>query len=83
MSSVLEIVLSIVIIISVLYPIMFKFGSTNGRIILFVVVFAFVAIIGFVANYIDISFNTRFWFSNTVSNKVIKCLKKSSIKSWV
>ena len=59
LSSVLEIVLSIVIIISVLYPIMFKFGSTNGRIILFVVVFAFVAIIGFVANYIDISFNTR------------------------
>lgn len=59
LSSVLGIVLSIVIIISVLYPIMFKFGSTNGRIILFVVVFAFAAIIGFVANYTDISFNIK------------------------
>lgn len=59
LSSLLGIVLSIVIIISVLYPIMFKFGSTKGRIILFVVVFAFAAIIGFVANYTDISFNIK------------------------
>jgi len=58
LSSVLGILLSIVIIISLLYPIMFKFGSTNGRVILFVVVFGFAAIIGFVANYTSISFNT-------------------------
>lgn len=56
-SSILGILLSIVIIISLLYPIMFKFGSTNGRVILFVVVFGFAALIGFIVNYTSISFN--------------------------
>lgn len=38
-SSLMGTMLSSVIIISLLYPIVFKFGATNGRIILFAVVF--------------------------------------------
>lgn len=54
-SGLMGTLLSCIIIISLLYPIIFKFGSTNGRIILFVVVFAFAGIIGIVSNYIDMS----------------------------
>ena len=38
-SSLMGTMLSSIIIISLLYPIVFKFGATNGRIILFAVVF--------------------------------------------
>lgn len=54
-SGLMGTLLSCIIIISLLYPIIFKFGSTNGRIILFVVIFAFAGIIGIVSNYIDMS----------------------------
>lgn len=60
-SSAMGTLLSVVIIISLLYPIMFKFGSTNGRIILFVAVFAITAIIGLIAHYMDTS-----WIVNTI-----------------
>lgn len=54
-SGLMGTLLSCIIIISLLYPIIFKFGSTNGRIILFVVIFAFAGIISIVSNYIDMS----------------------------
>ena len=43
-SSLMGTMLSCVIIISLLYPIVFKFGATNGRIILFAVVFGIAGI---------------------------------------
>jgi len=55
-SSLMSTTLSSVIIISLLYPIMFKFGATNGRIILFAVVFAVAGLIGLVSNFIDITY---------------------------
>lgn len=55
-SSLMGTVLSVVIMISLLYPIIFKFGSTNGRIILFAVVFGIAAIAGFIAKFVDMSF---------------------------
>lgn len=48
--------LSCVIIISLLYPIVFKFGSTNGRIILFAVVFGLSGIIAVISNVVDMTF---------------------------
>ena len=43
-SSLMGTMLSSIIIISLLYPIVFKFGATNGRIILFAVVFGIAGI---------------------------------------
>lgn len=48
-------VLSSVIIISLLYPIIFKFGATNGRIILFAIVFGVAGIIGIISNFVDMT----------------------------
>lgn len=56
MSSLLGTVLSSVIIISLLFPIVFKFGATNGRIILFVVVFAITGILALISRFIDMSY---------------------------
>lgn len=50
------IVLSNVIVISLLYPIFFKFGSTNGRLILFVVIFGITVILAVIAKFVDFSF---------------------------
>ena len=55
LSSLMGTVLSSVIIISLLYPIVFKFGATNGRIILFVVVFGAAGIGALVAQFIDMT----------------------------
>jgi ABC-2 type transport system permease protein len=54
-SSLMGTILSAVIIISLLYPIVFKFGATNGRIILFTVVFGVAGIIALVARFIDMT----------------------------
>ncbi len=53
MSSLMETMLSSVIIISLLYPIVFKFGATNGRIILFAVVFGIAGIGALIAQFVD------------------------------
>jgi len=55
-SSLMGTVLSSVIIISVFYPIVFKFGITNGRIILFILVFGITAIIGLISSFVDMKF---------------------------
>ena len=55
-SSLMGTVLSSVIIISLLYPIVFKFGATNGRIILFAVVFGIAGIGAFIAQFVDMTF---------------------------
>ncbi len=55
-SSLMGTILSSVIIISLLYPIVFKFGATNGRIILFAVVFGIAGIIGIISNFADMTF---------------------------
>lgn len=47
--------LSNVIIISLLYPIVFKFGATNGRIILFALVFAIAGIGAIISNFVDMT----------------------------
>ena len=52
-SSLMGTLLSVVIIISVMYPMIFKFGSTNGRIWMFVIVFAFMGIFSFILKMID------------------------------
>lgn len=54
-SSLIGTVLSSVIIISLLYPIVFKFGATNGRIILFAVVFGIVGIGALISNFVDMT----------------------------
>ena len=55
MSSLMGTMLSSVIIISLLYPIVFKFGATNGRIILFAVVFGAAGIVALVSQFIDMT----------------------------
>ena len=52
-SSLMETILSNIIIISLLYPIVFKFGATNGRIILFAVVFGIAGIGALIAQFVD------------------------------
>jgi len=52
-SSLMGTILSSVIIISLLYPIIFKFGATNGRIILFAVVFGIAGIGALIAQFVD------------------------------
>ena len=47
--------LSSVFIVSLLYPIVFKFGATNGRIILFAVVFGIAGIGTLIAQFIDMT----------------------------
>ena len=54
-SSLMGTMLSSVIIISLLYPIVFKFGATNGRIILFAVVFGIAGIGALIAQFIDMT----------------------------
>lgn len=54
-SSLMGTMLSNNIIISLLYPIVFKFGATNGRIILFVVVFGVAGIGALIAQFIDMT----------------------------
>ena len=53
LSSLMGTILSNVIIISLLYPIVFKFGATNGRIILFAVVFGIAGIGALIAQFVD------------------------------
>lgn len=55
-SSLMGTVLSSVIIISLLYPIVFKFGATNGRIILFAVVFGVVGVGTLITKFIDMTY---------------------------
>ena len=54
-SSLMGTMLSSVIIVSLLYPIVFKFGATNGRIILFAVVFGIAGIGTLIARFIDMA----------------------------
>ncbi len=54
-SALIETILSTIIIISFLYPIVFKFGATNGRIILFIVVFTVVGIVTLITKFVDMS----------------------------
>ena len=54
-SSLMGTMLSNFIIISLLYPIVFKFGATNGRIILFAVVFGIAGIGAFIAQFVDMT----------------------------
>ena len=54
-SSLMGTMLSSVIIVSLLYPIVFKFGATNGRIILFAVVFGIAGIGTLIAQFIDMT----------------------------
>lgn len=55
-SSLMGTVLSSVIIISLLYPIVFKFGATNGRIILFALVFGIAGIGALISNFVDMTY---------------------------
>lgn len=55
-SSLMGTMLSSIIIITLLYPIVFKFGATNGRIILFAVVFGIAGIGAFIAQFVDMTF---------------------------
>lgn len=48
-------IFSIVIIISLMYPLIWKFGSTNGRVWLFALVFLMILGFGFISNYISSS----------------------------
>lgn len=67
-SSLMVTILSSVIIISFLYPIIFKFGATNGRIIMFAFVFGIAAVVGLIANFVDMS------FAINLINKLDNCL---------
>lgn len=54
-SSLMGTILSVVIIISLMYPIVFRFGSTNGRIIVFAVVFGIAGISALIARFVDMT----------------------------
>lgn len=54
-SSLMGTILSSVIIISLLYPIVFKFGATNGRIILFAVIFGIAGIGALISQFVDMT----------------------------
>ena len=54
-SALIGTILSTIIIISFLYPIVFKFGATNGRIILFIVVFTVIGIGTLITKFIDMT----------------------------
>ena len=54
-SSLMGTMLSSIIIISLLYPIVFKFGATNGRIILFAVVFGIAGIGALISQFVDMT----------------------------
>lgn len=54
-SSLMGTALSSITIISLLYPIVFKFGATNGKIILFAVVFGIGGIVALVSNFVDMT----------------------------
>lgn len=54
-SSLMGTILSSVIIISLLYPIVFKFGATNGRIILFAVVLGIAGIGALISQFVDMT----------------------------
>lgn len=54
-SSLMGTMLSSVIIIALLYPIVFKFGATNGRIILFAVVFGIAGVGAVVSQLVDMT----------------------------
>lgn len=56
LSSLMGTLLSSVIIITLLYPIIFKFGATNGRIILFIVVFSIAGIGAIITQFVDLTF---------------------------
>lgn len=45
----------VILIIAVLYPLIFKFGSEKGRIFMFVVVFLIFAVGGLLANFVDMN----------------------------
>lgn len=55
MSSLIGTMLSSVIIISLLYPIVFKFGATNGRIILFAFVIGIAGLGTLISQFIDMT----------------------------
>ena len=55
-SSLMGTMLSCVIIIALLYPIVFKFGATNGRIILFAVVFGIAGIGALISQFVDMTY---------------------------
>ena len=54
-SSLVGTLLSNIIIISIFYPIVFKFGATNGRIILFTVVFGIAGIGALITQFVDMN----------------------------
>lgn len=66
LSSLMGTILSNIIIISFLYPIIFKYGSTKGRIILFVAVFGSVGLGAVAFEYADMTFviNAMGWLDN-------------------
>lgn len=49
-------VLSVSLTVSLMYPVIIKFGSTNGRIWLFVIIFIIIGGLGLISNYVDLSF---------------------------
>ncbi len=53
--SLMSSMLSCIIIISLLYPIVFKFGATNARIILFIGVFGIAGIGALISKFIDMT----------------------------
>ena len=56
LSSLMGTMLSVVIIISLLYPIIFKFGATNGRTILFTLIFGIAGIGALIAKCVDMTY---------------------------
>lgn len=66
LSSLMGTILSNIIVISFLYPIIFKYGSTKGRIILFVAVFGSVGLGAVAFEYVDMTFviNAMSWLDN-------------------
>lgn len=46
-------IFSIIIVISIMFPLIFKFGIEKARILLFVCVFGFIIILELISNYVD------------------------------
>lgn len=76
-NSLMGTILSSVILISILYPIIFKYGPTKGRIVLFTVVFCLAGVGALISNFIDMNFIVD--IINKLDNIMISLISLTSI----
>lgn len=76
--SMLGTIFGTILVLSIMYPIIYKFGIEKARIITFVIIFVFFIVGGFLLNFIDVSqivsvlsFLQKFWFITLIVSSVV------------